>query len=592
MPLPMNVDNKPDTADQQLSLLGKVWHQRPADPRQALTFAQKFGVHDVLAQLLSVRKIPIEDIETFLAPSLKHQLPDPSVLKDMGLGVSRLITALQNDETIALFGDYDVDGGTSVAVLFKFLQVYTDKLLVHIPDRQKEGYGPNEQAIRSLQEKGAGLIIFMDCGTTAFDPLACLEELALDAIIIDHHKAEAKLPKVTALINPNRLDESVDTTTQLGHLAAVGLTFLFVVAVNRAMRQTDIYKEFDLMGLLDLVALGTVCDVVSLHGLNRAYVAQGLKVIKQTQNLGIQMLMQVAGITVIKSTYDFGFVLGPRLNAGGRLGQSDLAFKLLTTNDRGSAFEMASILDQNNQKRRALEKDIVQQAINQVQDYDSPLLVAHGDGWHPGVIGIAASRLQNKFYKPALVVAFEGDVGKGSGRSIKGLDLGAHILAAHQAGLLINGGGHEMAVGFSVHKDKFQDFQNFLQKRLAKEPVMFGVGQLSIDAALALDHLSLDLVGEVGKLAPFGQGHKRPLFMLSGVRCSYSKIVGQDHIACTLESDTKKSVQAISFGTVGTDLGKALQDKTKRLDVVGTIQIDTWQGNSKLKFYLEDARFS
>ena len=441
------------------SVTGRRWRARAEDNRLVQALSQRLGVPELIARVLAGRGVDLEHGDTFLQPTLRDLLPDPSAFRDMDRAASRIVTALQSHESVAVFGDYDVDGATSAALLGLFFRSVGAEIRVYVPDRLREGYGPNAPALLRLAAEGVKLVITVDCGTLAYAPLAAAAAAGLEVIVVDHHLAEPALPTAVAVINPNRLDEDG------GHrqLAAVGVAYLLVVAVNRALRDAGWYATRpapNLLQWLDLVALGTVCDVVPLTGINRALVGQGLKVMAQRGNIGLAALADVAGLSEPPGCYHLGFLMGPRVNAGGRVGQADLGARLLTTEDPAEATALARELDRLNAERRGIELGVQAEAEAQAAaqsdatDGAGPLVVAAGRGWHQGVIGIVAGRLKERYRRPALVVALDGGIGKGSGRSVAGVDLGSAVTAAHQAGLLINGGGHAMAAGLTVAEDQ------------------------------------------------------------------------------------------------------------------------------------------
>src|SRR5438874_2556778 len=449
------------------SVCGRRWRTREPDPGLAAAIAQRHGLPEIVGRLLAQRGIGIDEAPGFLAPRLRDVLPDPLHLRDMDRAVARLLRAVRDGEPIVVFGDYDVDGATSAALLLRFFAAVGTHASVYVPDRMREGYGPNAPALLRLKADGAGVVVTVDCGATAYEPLAGAAEAGLDVIVIDHHVTEPLLPPALALINPNRLDEE----SPHGVLAAVGVAFLLVVALNRALREAGWYRdriEPDLLQWLDLVALGTVCDVVPLAGVNRALVAQGIKVARRRDNPGLAALAAVAGIGEPIDAYHLGFVLGPRVNAGGRVGAADLGARLLATDDPAVAAELAASLDAYNRERRDIEARTLEAAIALVEGSpQSPVLVfVAAENWHPGVIGIVAARLKERYERPACVVALADGIGRGSGRSVAGLPLGPAVIAARQAGLLINGGGHAMAAGFTVAAEKLAALESFLVDRL------------------------------------------------------------------------------------------------------------------------------
>ena len=580
------------------SVKERLWRLKPSDERQALALAQHFNLPLIIASLLTQRGITLEHAAFFLEPKLKDSLPDPSSLQDLDKAVSRLIHAIENKEKIAIFGDYDVDGATSSALLSRYFSALGVPVTIYIPDRILEGYGPNTQALLKLAQDNVRVVITVDCGTTAFEPLEAARAAGLDTIIIDHHIPESKHPPVVALVNPNRLDES----GEWGYLAAVGVCFLFLVGLNRGLRQRGFFKgspygvsEPDLTTLLDLVALGTVCDVVPLKGLNRAFVARGLDVMRHRRNLGLKTLMDVAGVRECPEPYHLGFTLGPRINAGGRIGTSRLGVDLLTTEDPVEATRLAQTLDQFNRERQRVEQTVLEEAIEQVHTHqkDTPILVVSSVGWHPGVIGIVASRLKEQFNRPALVVSFEEEntIGKGSGRSVVGLDLGSYIQGAKQKGLLVNGGGHMMAAGFSVAWNQLGAFHQFLQDRFIQSRLQIS-NELSIDAFLTLKGASLDFVKILKKLSPYGQGNPSPRFLFEHVQILKSQIVGKNHVRCLLTDKSGGRLFGTAFQSAESPLGEALLTSGQRsVHLVGTLKSDSWMGEERVQLTIEDLSF-
>src|SRR5437763_1176925 len=496
------------------SICGKRWRERSGDIGEAAAVAAQHGLPEIVGRLLAQRGIGAAEAPLFLSPRLREQLPDPAHLRDMLPAVERLVRAIRDSEPIVVFGDYDVDGATSAALLLRFFASVDARASVYVPDRMREGYGPNAAALLRLQSEGAAVVITVDCGATAHEALSAAAEAGLDVIVVDHHVTEPLLPRALALINPNRLDE----TSLYGNLAAVGVAFLLVVALNRALRAAGWYAarpEPDLLQWLDLVALGTVCDVVPLNGLNRALVAQGIRMARQMKNPGIRALAAAASANGPIDAYQLGFVLGPRVNAGGRVGAADLGARLLATDDPALAAELAQRLDGYNRERRDIEGRTLAAAIEQVEAApQSPALVfAAAESWHPGVIGIVAARLKERYERPACVVALTDGIGKGSGRSVPGLALGPAVIAARQAGLLINGGGHAMAAGFTVPEEKLDQLREFLVERLgdgfASERL---VPELAIDGALSAAGAHGGVIEHIAALAPFGAANPEPRF--------------------------------------------------------------------------------
>lgn len=575
------------------SVCGRRWRAPAGDLRAAAAISLRLDVPELVGRLLAQRGIDADAAPRFLAPRLRDQLPDPSHLRDMDRAVARLVAAIRGGEKIVVFGDYDVDGATSAALLLRFFAAIGVAVGVYVPDRLREGYGPNAPALARLKEEGAGLAVTVDCGTTAHEALAAARESGLDVIVVDHHVAEPLLPPAMAVVNPNRLDEA----SPHGNLAAVGLVFLLVVALNRALRQAGWYAartEPDLLQWLDLVALGTVCDVVPLNGLNRALVAQGIKVARRGANRGIAALAALASSGGPIDARALGFAIGPRVNAGGRVGAADLGARLLATDDPALAGELAQRLDAYNRERREIEAATLAAAVEQAEATpQSPALVfVASEGWHPGVIGIVAARLKERYQRPACVVAVGDGIGKGSGRSVAGLALGPAVIAARQAGLLLNGGGHAMAAGFTVAADRVEALRAFLSERLGDglDPARL-VPELAIDGALSAAAAQAGLIDHVDALAPFGAANPEPRFALPSVRLAQVEPVGTAHLRCTLADPLGAGqVRAIAFGADGTPLGRFLGEMRERaVHVAGHLRRDAWRGGDAVQFHIDDA---
>lgn len=577
------------------SASGRLWRRRAGDERLGLAIAQRLGVPDLIGQLLAARGQDLESAQAYLEPRLRDQMPDPTQFRDMEKAATRLADAVVGGEQVAIFGDYDVDGATSTALLTRFLRhVGARPPILYVPDRMKEGYGPNAAAMEILKGQGAQLVITVDCGITAFAPLDAAQSLGLDVVVVDHHVAEPRLPAAVAVVNPNRLDEPGG----YGQLAAVGVAFLVVVAVNRTLRQRGHYTsdrpEPDLLAWLDIVALGTVADVVPLTGINRALVAQGLKVMAGRKNVGLAALSDVARINEKPSAYHAGFLLGPRVNAGGRVGRSDLGARLLSTEDANEARAIAAELDAFNTERRAIEASVLDAAIAnaEAQAADSPYLIfACGRDWHPGVIGIVAGRLKERYQRPACVVAIENGIGKGSGRSVAGLHLGNAIIAAREAGILEKGGGHAMAAGFEIAEIRLPDLQSFLSARFGDH--MNGerlVPVLDLDAALQPRAATTDFVTSLERMGPFGAGNAEPRFVFPNVRLTFADLVGGAHLRLQIEGADGTRLKAIAFRAAENELGALLTSaRGQRLHLAGHLRRDTWQGRDSVQLVVEDA---
>ena len=575
------------------SVSGKRWRPRLMDDRLGLAFAQRLALPEIVGRVLAARGVDIDEVESFLDPRLRSYLPDPLVLRDMDRAIERIVEALAGGEKVAVFGDYDVDGATSSALLKRFFNAVGADLRIYIPDRLKEGYGPNGPALRRLAEEGVKLAITVDCGISAHAALQTAKEAGLDVIVVDHHAAELQLPPAHAIVNPNRLDE----TSQLGHLAAVGVTFLLVVGLNRRLREKGWFEkrpEPDLRQWLDLVALGTICDVVPLTGLNRAFVTQGLKVLGQRRNRGLAALADVAGVRETPGTFHAGFLLGPRVNAGGRVGEAELGARLLSTEDADEAARLAARLDAYNLERREIEAGVLEEALSQAATQKlepaSPLIVA-GEGWHPGVVGIVASRLVERYARPAVVIALKNGVGKGSGRSVPGVDLGAAVVAARQAGLLLNGGGHPMAAGLTVEEGKLAELKAFLNERIERNVGRNGYSpSIGIDGSLTLGAVNEALMSDLKSLAPYGNGHAEPRFVFPSVRVARSNIVGNGHVRCFLADEAGGRLGGIAFRAADRALGEILlQARSSLLHLAGHLRENTWQGRSEIQLVIDDA---
>jgi len=587
----------PGLFDDKTSLCGRQWRLNNVDNRLAEDLSRLGGVNDVLARVLAARGVTLDTVQDFLKPTLKKLMPDPSALAGMDEAVARLVAAINAREKIAVFGDYDVDGATSSAVLRRFFRSINIDPVIYIPDRMKEGYGPNTPAMQSLAAQGVKVVITVDCGITAFDPLKAAKDAGLEVIVADHHKAEPVLPIAAAVVNPNRLDD----TSKQGHLAAVGVTFLLIVALNRALRAVGWYAansiaEPDLRKWLDIVALGTVADVVPLIGLNRAFVIQGLSILGRGANVGLAAMRKVAAISDAPSAYHLGFIYGPRVNAGGRVGQADLGMRILSTEDADEAAALAMRLDEYNRARQDIEAAVLAEAIEQVEtrNADEAVIFAVGASWHPGVIGIVASRLKDRYGRPACVVALDGGMAKGSGRSVKGVDLGKAVLAARDAGLLFNGGGHAMAAGFTVEEPRLPKFIEFITAH-ASAQMKTGTASIvhPLDGVLSVNAVTEDFAAMLGELAPYGSGNDEPRFAVVDAEVGKADIVGSGHVRCFLTGRGGGRLKAIAFRSADSDLGVGLLNARGRVvHLTGTIRLETWQGRTNAQLLIDDAMFA
>jgi single-stranded-DNA-specific exonuclease len=580
------------------SVAGRPWRDR-LDERaaaRALAIVQRHGVPELLARILAGRGVEVDAVEAFLDPSIRRLMPDPSVVTGMAAAAARLADAITRTERIAIFGDYDVDGATSAALLARFLRHGGLDPEVYIPDRLFEGYGPNVEAIRALAGRGARLLVTVDCGTTSVDALAEAQRLGLDTIVIDHHQADAQLPPALAVVNPNRLDD----LSGLGYLAAAGLVFLVLVAVNRTLRERGFWTaarpEPDLLGLLDLVALGTVADVSRLEGLNRAFVAKGLIAMRRRERIGLTALMDVARLSGPPEPWHLGFLLGPRINAGGRIGRADLGTRLLLTEDLGEAATIAADLDRLNRERQELEIATLAAAEAEASaalgsEERGAVVVTAAAGWHPGIVGLVAARLKERFGRPAFAIALEpGGTGTGSGRSISGVDLGRAVRRAVAENLLIKGGGHAMAAGVTVRHDRLAPFRAFLETELAAAVEAARRDRaLLIDGAVTAAAAGPEFHAMVARAGPYGPGNPEPVFALPSHVIAYAEEVGQAHVRVRLKSGDGTALSAIAFRAAGQPLGHALlKNRGRAVHAAGTLALDHWQGEERVQLRLID----
>ena len=575
--------------DIQQSVTGQPWRWRRA-PEPGL------AMDALVDELLLGRGVPREDLARHRDPRIRDFLPDPSCFADMDKGAGRLADAVQNGERIAIFGDYDVDGATSAALLVLLLRRLGAEPMIYIPDRLMEGYGPSGKALVGLKTRGATVAVCVDCGAQAFEALDEARAAGLDVIVVDHHQCASLLPVAHAMINPNRLDESADGAAH-GHLAAVGMTFLLGVALLRELRSRGFFEalaEPGILDLLDLVALGTVADVARLKSLNRAFVTQGLRVMAARQNVGLAALAEAARLVKAPTCRDLGFALGPRINAGGRVGKSDLGVRLLTSSDPEEARALAAELERLNEERRAIEMRVCEQAEAQAaQQADSPVITVMSGGWHQGVIGIVAGRIKERFGRPAIVIAETDDgTGKGSGRSISGVDLGAAVLAAKDSGLLIAGGGHAMAAGLTLPPGGLVPFREFINERLGTDVEKArGERALLLDALLAPGGVAGSLCDALDTAGPYGAGWPGPRVAVGPVRLLKTGIVGDGHVRGIGCGDDGKSFKWIAFRSAASELGQALLSSPgdRRWWLAGTIKRDEWNGGNAAEMHLEDA---
>jgi single-stranded-DNA-specific exonuclease len=588
----------PSVLGVESSLSGKAWAWRGS----AMECGQDASSldNDILTQLLLTRGVEADDIARHAAPTLREFLPDPAEFQDMENAAERIAQAILNAEKVTVYGDYDVDGATSAALMVELLRELGGTAEYYIPDRLLEGYGPSGEALVKLGEEGSSLVVTVDCGAMAYEALEQARDANVEVIVVDHHKCAPELPVASALVNPNRLDEN-DTAAAHGHLAAVGVAFLLAIALVRNLRGKGYFEsrnEPDLMALLDLVALGTVADVAALHGLNRAFVSQGLKVMARRERIGMAALIDASRLKRAPQCSDLGFALGPRINAGGRVGEATLGVRLLTTSDPDEAREIAEQLSSLNEDRRAIEGEVQEAAEAQIAaQHNQSVQVIAGSGWHPGVIGIVAGRIKEKTGKPSIIIALdESDgTGKGSGRSISGVDLGAAIIAAREADLLVAGGGHAMAAGLTIESSRLAEFTAFLDERLARDVERARLNQqMQLDLSLAPGGLTPELVNTLDKAGPYGVGWPGPRVAVGPVRIVKADIVGKDHLRLIVAGEDGRSLKAIAFRAAETEMAQTLLHRShgRRFYLAGRAKIDDWGNRPQAELHLEDAAFA
>ena len=575
-----------------LSVSGKNWILKKYSEESSNFLKETFSLDEITSKLLSIRKIKKDEVSSFLNPSIKNFLPNPYNLIDMEKSTLRTAKAIYQKEKLGIFGDYDVDGATSTALLGNYFSELNIEYETYIPDRKKEGYGPSIKSFQELIDKKVKVIFTVDCGTLSFEAINFAKDNNIDVIVLDHHQSEVKLPNAFSIVNPNRLDDN----SNLQYLCAAGVTFMFLVSLNRELRNKNWFNKYNinepnLIEYLDLVSLGTVCDVVPLIGLNRAIVKQGLKVLKSKKNLGLKTLLDICKIDSNPSIYHLGYLLGPRINAGGRVGKCSHGANLLLNKDPKYSFKLASELDQFNKERQMLEKDLLKKILNITKDSSNdPVLILSGRNWHEGVIGIVAARLKDKFNKPVILISIDGDIGKASARSILGFDIGSVIISATQEKILLKGGGHKMAGGFSIQIEKIIDFKNFVFKKFR------GVNEdlksekpLLLDSIIAPSAVNLEFYHKVALLSPFGSGNPEPKFIIEDVKTINGKIVGDKHIKSVLIGKDGSAIKSIAFNATENDLGEYLLKKNnKSFNIAGKLSLNEWKGQSNVEFIIDD----
>ena len=579
------------------SATGRFWRER-LDVRGAqatMAIVQRYGVPELLARVLAGRGVGLDEVDAWLDPTIKRLLPDPDTLTDMEPCVARLADSVMMGEQVAVFGDYDVDGATSTALLVEVLRAGGLDPAFHIPDRIFEGYGPNIPAIEALAANGATLLVTVDCGTASFEPFARAHEIGLDVVVIDHHQTGEELPQVAALVNPNRADD----LSGLGHLCAVGLVFVVAVGLVRELRRRGWWNaarpEPDLLAALDMVALGTVADVVPLVGLNRAYVTKGLIQLRKRQRPGLTALMDAARLSGPPKAWHLGFLLGPRINAGGRIGDAALGARLLLCQDPIEAAALAVELDRLNAERQQVERAIVAQAEAEAEaalglSGEGAVILSSGQGWHPGVVGLVAARLKDKFGRPAFAIAFTGATGAGSARSIPGVDVGRAVRGAVERGLLVKGGGHAMAAGLTIERERLGDLRAYLEEVLSSAvDVARAVDELAIDGALSAGGATPEMIETVERAGPFGAGNPQPVFAFPAHRVVFAEVGSTDQVRVRLRGSDGATLSAVAFRAANAPLGRALLEaRGRQMHVAGTLDIDSWQGRSQASLRISD----
>ncbi len=575
------------------SVSNKNWIFKKYNKQDVLFYKENYSLDEITSKLLSIRNIKKEDVQTFLSPTIKNLLPNPEIINDMKKSTRRTMHAISQKHKIGIFGDYDVDGASATALLTNFFNSINVPSEIYIPDRKKEGYGPTVDSFKNLIDKGVELIFTVDCGTLSFDAIDYAFNKKTDVIVLDHHQSEINLPKAYSVVNPNRLDDKSD----LNYLCAAGVTFMFLISLNKELRSVDWFlkkklTEPNLINYLDLVALGTICDVVPLIGLNRAIVSQGLKILKSRKNLGLKTLFDICDIKSKPNVYHIGYQLGPRINAGGRVGKSSHGANLLISNDPKRVFRIASELDHFNKERQILEKDVMDKILKDLENKThESVMVIYGKNWHEGVIGIVASRIKDKFNKPVIIISVDdNDIGKASARSIVGFDIGSAIISAVQENILIKGGGHKMAGGFTIKFSNVEKFKKFIQKKFERfSNSSSSIKPLYLDSIIAPTALNVEFFNKVNKLAPFGSGNPEPKFVLENMKSVNNKIIKDKHIKSVLVGLDGSTIKSMAFNCVENEIGVHLLKKDKKLfNIAGKLSLNEWQGQSNVEFIIDD----
>jgi len=574
------------------SVSGKNWVYKKYKSSDIQDISEKYSLSETTSKLLAIRKANIKNIELFLNPKIKNLLPNPMQLKGMNDAIQRTYRSIKDSELIYIFGDYDVDGASSTALLAKYFSQIKQKTKTYIPNRKTEGYGPTNKSFKNLIKDGAKLIFTVDCGTLSYEPIEIAKNLNVDVIVLDHHQSDIKLPNAHAIINPNRYDE----TSDLKYLSAAGVCFVFLAALNKKLREENWFQnnkinEPNILNYLDLVSLGTVCDVVPLIGLNRAIVKQGLQILKKRNNLGLKTLCDLCKIETSPNVFDIGFKIGPRINAAGRVGKSSHGAELLISEDPQKVYEIAVDLDKSNLERRSIESLLFKQVdIEAKKLHNHPVIVLSGKNWHEGVIGIVASKIKDKYKKPTILISVENDIGKGSARSIAGFDIGLQIIAAVQYNILLKGGGHKMAGGFSIYEKNISSFRDLLIKNFEKIfKSTTDESNLYLDSIISPSALNENFLEEINLLAPFGSGNNEPRFVIENLKILSSDFVSNDHIKTLLLGKDGSSFKAFAWNAKNTALENYLyKNKNKKINIAGNIRSNEWRGKKEIQFNIED----
>ncbi len=574
------------------SVLGKNWLSKNYNEETVNFLKDNFSFSEILSRLIAIRNIKLDEVKMFLNPKIKNLLPNPFILKDMDKTVDRTIKTIMKNEKIGIFGDYDVDGATSTAILGNYFKQIKQNVEIYIPDRKTEGYGPSKQGFDKLISNGVKLIFTVDCGTVSFESIDFSQKKNTDVLVLDHHQSEFKLPNAFSIVNPNRFDDN----SNLNYLCAAGVCLMFLVALNKKLRDIKWFinnniEEPNLINFLDLVSLGTVCDVVPLTGLNRAIVSQGLEVLKTKSNLGLKTLKNICGIETNLTTYHLGYILGPRINAGGRVGKCSHGANLLLSKDTKEIFKIASELESFNKERKSIENNMLKNIeSNIVINPKDSVIVLSGHNWHGGIIGIVAARLKEKYNKPTVIISVEKGLGKASARSVNGFDIGTAIISAVQTNILKKGGGHKMAAGFTIDENKIEEFKEYIntkfskiKKNLSKNNTIF------FDSKISASALNEVFFTEINSLSPFGSGNPEPRFVIEDLKLLKSSIVGEKHIKSLFSAPDGSVIKSVTFNAVKTNLETYLLSRNqKKINIVGKLSLNEWKGQKNVEFIIDD----